>query len=302
MYKKYILIKLLLLLFSTPLLAWINITDDSGRQIRLEQPAKRIVSLAPHITENLFRIGAGRTLVAVVEYSDYPLVATQIERVGSFNKVDLERVAELKPDLVVAWGEGTPAHQLSRLEQLGIKVLRESPRSFNDIAASLTRLGSATGFELNARRQVSQMEQRLGVLRRRYRDASPVKLFYQLWQQPLITLNRQQLIHQMIELCGAVNPFADRIEMAPRIGLEGVVEANPDLIVAGLQKRKRRIGIDENWRNYWAPWHQITAVREDLLFSIPADLTHRPTMRALDGVEQMCKMVDQARSTLAVRH
>jgi len=302
MYKKYILIKLLMLLFSMPLLAQINITDDRGQQIQLEHPAQRIVSLAPHITENLFRIGAGRRLVAVVEYSDYPLVATQIERVGSFNKVDLERVIELKPDLVVAWGEGTPASQLRHLEQLGIKVLRESPHSFGDIADSLTRLGVATGFEGNAQRQVDEIEQRLAILRQRYRDARPVKLFYQLWQQPLITLNREQLINQMIELCGAINPFADRSEMAPRVGLEGVVAANPDIIVAGMQKRKRRIGIDENWRSYWSPWQQITAVKENLLFAMPADLAHRPTMRALDGVEKMCKMVDQARSTLALRH
>ncbi len=299
MYKKYILIKLLLWLIPCSLLAQINVSDSQDGPVAADAPAQRIVSLAPHITENLYRIGAGGQLVATVEYSDYPAPARRLPRVGSYNRLNLEQVIALEPDLVIAWEAGTPPLQLARLEQFGIRVVRDNPTTFAELAAALRRLGELTGHGPAAEALAREVERRSAQVRDANRLRPPVKLFYQLWQQPLMTLNQTQLIHHMIETCGAVNPFARRPEAAPRINLEAVLAANPDLIVAGVRSGQEAQGLPDDWQQFWQPWSQITAVREQLLFSVPTDLTHRPTLRALEGMEQICAAVEQARNRLA---
>ncbi len=296
MYKKYIKKILSRLggvlicgLWSQTLWAEISVVDDLGQRLVLTKPAQRIISLAPHVTENLYAVGAGDLVVGAVAYSDYPPAAKALPQVGDFANLNIERILTLKPDLVVAWIDGTAPGQIARLEQLGIPVLQESPDSFPEIALSLRRLGIVSGRQASAEKAAAAMEARVQRLRERYASAPVLSVFYQLWHQPLITANDTQLIDQIIQLCGGRNLFAERPEVAPRIGVEAVIAANPDLILSAVERH------NPDWQKVWQPWQNVTAVRNGHLFSVEADHVHRATVRAVEGAEQVCAFFQQAR-------
>ena len=295
MHKKYILNLVAfawLSLLSATVLSEVRVVDDLGQPLVLSQPAKRVISLAPHITENLYSVGAQEQLVAAVSYSNYPQAAKTLPRVGDFANLNIERILSLKPDLVVAWIDGSSSAQLGRLEQLGIPVLRESPDSFAEIATSLRRLGMLTGNNREAERVARDLEARVGYLRERFQAETPLTVFYQLWHQPLITSNRSQLIDRIVRLCGGRNIFADRPEIAPRVNIEAVIAADPDVILAGVEKH------DPQWREQWQRWTQMKAVKNGFLFAVDADQIHRATLRAITGAEAVCRQLDQARQKL----
>ncbi|MDI3323224.1 cobalamin-binding protein [Pontibacterium granulatum] len=271
----------------------VRVVDDLGRPLVLPQAAKRVISLAPHITENLYSVGAGDQIVAAVSYSDYPEAARALPRVGDFANLNIERILSLNPDLVIAWIDGSSAAQLERLEQLGIPVLRESPDSFAEIANSLRRLGTVTGNAHEAERVAADLEARVGHLRERFQEQTTLTVFYQLWHQPLITSNNSQLIDRIVRLCGGRNIFAERPEIAPRVNIEAVIAADPDVILSGVEKH------DPQWRQYWQRWTQMKAVEHGFLFTTDADQIHRATLRALAGAEAVCEQFDQARQKLA---
>ena len=175
--------------------------------LRLAAPARRIVSLVPHATENLFAAGAGDRIVGVVEYSDYPEAAKRITRVGDYAHPDLEAIAALKPDLVVVWqsGQAALAHRFTRL---GLPVFQTQPDRLEDIPENIEKFGRLAGSEAVARRVAADFRQRLAALRQRYSARPNVAVFYQTWNRPLLTVGGSQIISDVIRLCGATNLFA----------------------------------------------------------------------------------------------
>ena len=268
----------------------LRVTDDAGRTLTLAQPAQRIVSLAPHITELLFAAGAGGKIVGAVEYSDYPPPARAIPRVGNYNRLDIERLLTLKPDLVVGWAGGNLATDLERLGTLDIPLFISDPHRLDDVASDIERLGRLAGSTATAQRAAQAFRTRRAALQQRYNGRPPVRLFYQVWNQPLMTVNGEQVISDVIRLCGGVNVFAELKTLAPTINVEAVLEKNPEVIVASGMAEERPEWLDD-WRRY----PLLQAVQRDNLFFIPPDLLHRHTPRLLDGAEQMCRALDTAR-------
>lgn len=264
------------------------VSDDAGNVVRLAKPATRILSLAPHITELLFAAGAGDRVVAVVEYSNFPEAARTLPRIGSYAAFDLERIAALKPDLAIAWGSGNPPGQVAQLRRLGIPVFISEPQRLEDIAASLQRFGQLAGTPATS--SVRAFNERLAALRQRYQSAAPVSVFYEIWNQPLMTVGGTHVISAVIELCGGRNVFAALAQPAATIGVEAVLRADPDVIVAS--------GMDEvrpEWLDDWRRWPQLRAVARGNLFFVPPDLLQRHTPRILDGAERLCAALDNAR-------
>ena len=181
--------------------------DDSGQEVRLKAPAKRIITLAPHATEILYAAGAGERLVGTVEFSDYPPAAKKVPRVGSYERLDLEAIAALKPDLVIAWETGNPAGQVEKLKALGLTVYASQPNRMEDVAAQLERFGQLAGTEATASAAAGQFRQRLENLRRGNAKKPPVRVFYQIWTAPLMTVGGPQIISDAIRLCGGENVF-----------------------------------------------------------------------------------------------
>jgi iron complex transport system substrate-binding protein len=268
----------------------IRVEDDTGRAVVLPMPARRIISLAPHTTELLFAAGAGSRIVATVDYSDYPPAARAIPRIGGSSGLDLERILTLKPDLIVGWASGNPRRTIERLQDLGLPVYLTEPRHLADIARDLEQLGRLAGTSGAARPEAARFTARYRALAARYADRARVRVFYQVLDPLLITVNGEHLISEILNLCGGENIFAALPVLAPVVGEEAVIKADPDAIMAG--------GTEDGWRGWRARWREradLTAARRGALYFIPADTLHRHGPRVLDGAEQVCAALDDAR-------
>ena len=267
------------------------VKDDTGQVLHFKVPPQRIVSLAPHLTENLYAAGAGGKLVGAVSYSDWPEAAKKLPRVGSYDRVDLEAVLARKPDLVVAWYSGNvPAH-LAKLKALGIPVYVSQPNHIDDVASEIERLGVLAGTDAAARQAAQDFRSRHAALKARYASKPPVRTFYQVWNQPLMTVNGEHIISDVIKLCGGENIFAALGKLAPAVTEEAVLAANPEAIVASGMGESR-----PEWLDAWKRWKQLTATARDNLFFVPPELLQRHTPRLLDGAERLCAHLETARN------
>ena len=269
----------------------IVVRDDTGRDVELKAPAKRIIALAPHIAESLYAAGGGDLLVGTVDYSDYPPEAKKVPRVGGYSRFDLEAIAALKPDLVLAWESGNEKPQLDKLRALGLNVFIFQPNTMDSVADQLERLGKLAGSEAVANPAAERFRQRLAKLRQGNAGKPKVRTFYQIWKTPLMTVGGPQIISDAIALCGGENVFGKLKQMAPTVSVESVLEANPEAIVATGMGDAR-----PEWLHDWDKWTQMTAVKRGNLFHINPDIMQRHTPRILDGTEQLCTALDQARA------
>lgn len=268
----------------------LSVSDDLGATLALDKPAKRIVALAPHVVENLYAIGAGELIVAAVKHSDYPLAAQKLPRVGSYNAINYEAVLALQPDLVIAWDSGNGAAMIEKLRALGLNVYVSEPRRLKDVGEALGRYGVLTGLQKNAEVVKAGFKKRMQGLSKEYSQKPAVSVFYQVWHQPLQTLNADHLVSRVIELCGGRNAFGDAPNLAPKIGIETVLARDPDVIVASGMGEAR-----PEWLDKWRDWPQLKAVKSGHLFFVPPDLIQRHSIRILDGAEILCENLETAR-------
>ncbi len=268
----------------------IAVADDEGRTVRLAAPARRIVSLAPHVTENLYVAGAGAYIVGAVDYSDYPEAAKKIPRVGSYVRLDLEAIVALKPDLVIAWQSGNDASQINKLKTLGLPLFIDKPRHIDDVAGSIERFGELAGTSNVAALAARTFRARHAELRARHAGQPPVRTFYQVWNEPLTTINGEVLMSDVMRLCGAENVFARLTTPAPNVTVESVLSANPEAIVASGMTEAR-----PKWLDMWMRWRDLTANVRDNLFFIPPDIINRHTTRILDGAQRLCEQMETVR-------
>lgn len=268
----------------------ITVQDFAGREVTLSQPAQRIVALAPHIVENLYSAGAGDRLVGVVSYSNYPAQAVGIPRVGSANAFSLEQIVALQPDLVVMWGSGNGMHTLTQLVALDIPVYVSELRRLSDVPDSIRRLGQLTGTMAVSEPEALRIEGELSAMQRRYNGLKQLGVFYQIWDEPLQTVNGEHLISEVIALCGGRNIFSDATFLAPRISIESVLLRDPDAIVASGMGEAR-----PEWLDQWRSYPSLSAVHNGALFFINPDHVQRPTARVLLGAGRLCQQLDTLR-------
>ncbi len=273
----------------------VMVDDDLGSPVHLEQPASRIVSLAPHLTEIVFAAGAGDKLVGVVSYSDYPAAALEIPVIGSYNNINYEALVALQPDLVLVWNSGNGQELAERLRGLGLRVFVSEPKRLPDIARSLSKIGTLTGTSSTAERAAANYLSRYQALQAGNSTKAQVKVFIELWHEPMMTVNGTHIISDSIELCGGVNVFADAIPLVPRINVESVVRADPDVIIATGMADER-----PEWLDNWLIWPDLSAVKSSSLYGINPDLISRHSPRILEGVTQLCDYFDRARKTPVV--
>ncbi|HHQ4912303.1 cobalamin-binding protein [Aeromonas veronii] len=265
----------LLTWLSCTLLAWLP-------GALLAATPSRVVSVVPHLTELLYEIGAGDKLVAVDDASDYPPEVAPLPRVANYRSINLEALLAQKPDLVVAW-RSAQARMLAPVEKLGIPVFYSEPTDFASLATEMRSLGRLLGVEQQADARADAYLARLNALAARYGKPKSVSVFYQLWYPPLTSVNDSTWPGQAITLCGGRNILAKAATPYPQVGLEQVIKADPDLILAGSQ--------DPEVLAHWQQWPMLDAVKQRRLALINADELHRFTPRALNAVEQVCEAI-----------
>jgi iron complex transport system substrate-binding protein/vitamin B12 transport system substrate-binding protein len=278
------------LLLATTAQASVAVRDGMGNSVVLPAPAKRIVVLVPHAVETLYAIGAGKQLVAAVDYSDYPPAARQLPRVGGYSGLNVEAILQQQPDLIVAWRDGGNLRTVQKLREMGIPVYYSAPVLPADIPREMRALGTLTGQQAGAEVQAAQFEQRMSRLQQRYRHSAPVRVFMQIGEQPIFTVSGQSFLGALITQCGGRNVFAGLALPAPQVSTEAVILARPQLMLA----------FSPALHAAWQRWPQLPAVAKGLQVTVDQDTISRPGPRLAGAAEQLCTTLDLARQKLGL--
>jgi iron complex transport system substrate-binding protein len=268
--------------------AAITVRDDDGNVVTLQKPAQRVIAMAPHVTELLFAAGGGDKIVGAVNYSDYPEEAKSIPRVGDNRQVDMERVLAMKPDLIVVWMHGSSERQIDQLRKLGIPLYHSEPKKLDNIADNLEAMGKLLGTESIAGAAARDLRTKLAALRAQYASRPPVKVFYQVWDKPLYTLNGEHIVSDSLKVCGGVNIFADQKVTAPVVSVEAVLQADPEAVFATAEK-------DYGGVNLWRPYGMLKATKNGNLFTVNGNLLNRAGPRMIAGTAVLCEKLEEAR-------
>jgi iron complex transport system substrate-binding protein/vitamin B12 transport system substrate-binding protein len=268
----------------------IQVRDDQGHTVLLAAPARRAVTLAPHATELVYAAGAGRFLIATIRGSDYPAAARQLPVIGDGMQPDAERVAGVRPDLLIAW-QPTAAEPLVRvMDKLGVPVFYSDPLTLAAIPDAVERMGVLFGTEEHARPAAQSLRDRLAALSARYTGRRPVRVFVQAGLDPIYTLNNSSIVSDALRLCGGINVFGLAPVVAPQVTLENVLATRPEAVLAGVSR-------PEDTAKNLAAWQALglPAARAGHVYGVDADALYRPGPRLIDAAEAICADLDRLR-------
>jgi iron complex transport system substrate-binding protein len=270
----------------------VSVRDDTGRTITLAAPATRVVSLAPHLTELAYAAGGGDAVKAAIRYSDHPAAARALPIVGDAFAIDFEAIARLKPDLLLVWRSGLNERHKVRLRSLGLPVFESEIRAAAAIPDTLRRLGVLLGHADEAAQAAQGFERDWQGLRQRHAGKPALRVFWQLWPEPLMTVNREHLIGEAISACGGVNVFGALPLLTPTVGWEAAVAADPQLIASSG-------GPGDAERDFarWQRFAQVSAVKHRQFATVDADLIGRMGPRFVQGASALCDAIERARQT-----
>jgi iron complex transport system substrate-binding protein len=275
---------------AAPLLA----PGDDGHQVILQQPAQRVVSLAPHLTELIYAAGAGDKLVAVSAYSDYPEAAKSLPQVGDASNLDLERMVMLKPDLVLAWKSNVSPFAVERLRRLSIPVYVTETRRLAGIPKLLRSIGTLMGTASIAELAAQNFADRVRELEEGAHGKETIPTFIEIWHDPLLSVNDAHIMSEVVSLCGGRNILANAPILTPSIGLETLLEADPGAIIGGGSA-----ATADDFRHVWEKHAGLTAVRKHNVFHVNPDWIQRATPRILFGAKAICDGLERARSNVS---
>ena len=263
---------------------------DDGQQVILPQPARRIISLAPHLTELIYAAGAGDKLIAVSAYSDFPDAAKELPQVGDASNLDLERIVMLKPDLVLAWKSNVSPFAVERLRRLSIPVYVTETRRLAGIPKLLRSIGTLVGTANTAEHAAQNFADRVRELEDGARGQKIISTFIEIWHDPLLSVNAEHVMSEVVALCGGRNILANAPILTPSIGLETLLEADPGAIIGGGSAATAK-----DFHRLWQQHPTLAAVRQRNVFFVNPDWIQRATPRILLGAKAICDGLERAR-------
>lgn len=268
--------------------ASLTFRDEVGREVTFPFPPKRVVSLAPNITEILFNLGLDEEVVGVSIHCNFPEKVKGRTRVGSYIQIDVERVLALKPDLIMATGAGNPKEVVERLERLGIPSFVIFPKRFDDVLRSIRHIGQVVGREKEALTTVRSMQRRKERVEVATLGLPRPKVFLQIGESPIVTVGKGSFGDDLIRLAGGENVAGGEREMYPRWGMEEILKRAPEVILISSMNPK---GDYRRALRDWQRWRMIPAVQQGRVHLIDSDLIDRPSPRIIDGLEEMAKFI-----------
>ncbi|MEM5506925.1 cobalamin-binding protein [Shewanella frigidimarina] len=248
-----------------------------------------MIALSPHGVEMLFAIGAGDSIVATTDYADFPAAAKNIPSIGGYYGIQIERVIELNPDLIVVWQSGNKIEDINQLRDLGFTIVNSDPKRLADVATDIELLGKLTGHSGKAKQVADDYRQQLADITLQNQTKPAVKVFYQLWSTPLMTVSKGSWIQNLIEVCHGENVFYNAASEYPQISIENVLLTGAEVILQS-QDEGNILGIN------WSDWPELPAVKNQHIYQFDADLLHRATPRAIQGVNAVCGALDKVRN------
>ena len=268
--------------------AQVALTDDLGRSVALERPARRVVTLAPSLTEAAFAVGSGARVAGVSAWSDFPAAAASLPVVSSAFSIDLEALAKLSPDLVIAWKDSFRASDIPRLEALGAKVFVVQSRTLAEIPRLLRVTAALTGGDAGP--AAREYESRLAAVKRRYAGRPGLRVFLEISHRPLMTVAGAHFMNEALAACGATNVFADLPDVAPQVSWEELFARHPDAVVGTGPE-----GGEAAFLRDWSERGGLEAVRRGRLAFVGSRALGRPSPRVVEGIEALCAAVDRVR-------
>jgi vitamin B12 transport system substrate-binding protein len=272
------------------------ISSSAYAELVKEKSKPTIIALAPHIVEMLYDVGAGEQIIGTTAFADFPTQAKKIPRIGNYVRLQLERVIELQPDLIIAWKSGNPSDDLARLEQLGFNIVYSQPNTFEDIAKEIRYFAKLTGHKKQGEQVAIKFENELAQITNTYKNKREITGFYELWSRPLTTVAKGSWPQQFLNICQVKNPFEQVITPYPQISIEQVLPANVQLIIQPLSENQK-----EREAFNWQDWAIIPAVANKQIIQPDADAMHRMSIRSLAALKDLCNAVDNTRTHLLAK-
>lgn len=248
--------------------------------------AERVVSLAPFLTDMMLQLDAAERLVGIMDDNQRAPELPEVPRVGGYQTLAAERIVAQRPDLILAWPSGNSAQLLAQLEAWGLSVERFEPQRLADIEPMVRKLGELLELSSRAEQLIADYRRELKALERPLADDAP-RVFIQLWDDPIYTISDQQLLGDALRHCGARNVFAELTILAPQIGRESVIAADPDIILLFSSQQAEQ----HPWLKRWRQFPQLRAVRNQRLYTLDGDTLVRPTPRIVEGLRDLCGVI-----------
>lgn len=265
-----------------------TVVDQAGRTVSIPDAPKRIVALAPSLAEIVFDLGKGAKLVGVTQFSDFPAEAKSLPMVGSYVRLDLERIVALQPDLCLGIRDGNPKHQVEKIEAAGIPVYIIDPRDIKGIMEAIRGVGGVLGVPARAETLVAEMSDRIEKVRRQVATThSRPRVFFQLYSPPIVTAGSRTFIHELITIAGGVNLGAGEVDY-PRFSWEKVLSLDPEVVVVTAMGGKQK---PEQLKAQWQQWPQLSAVRSSRVHVVNDNFFDRPTPRLINGLEALLRIL-----------
>lgn len=263
----------------------------ANRSNNIDFNAKRIISLSPAITELVFSAGAGGKLVGVSRFSNFPSEAQLIPEIGDAYNLDLEKIIEISPELIIAWKQASIHKDLDRLNNLGFQILEIEIKSLDDIPNLIRLIGKLAETAERAALAASQYEKTLLQMKQNYDNRTLISVLQLIWLQPLITFGKDHLINEILGVCGGENVANFYPGSTFALATENIVAANPEVIFDSTATMLEG-------RDLFRKLSSISAVKNDYIYFIPPDLIFRETVRALDAIQIACDYFDEVREKM----
>jgi iron complex transport system substrate-binding protein len=276
-----------------------TVTDQMNRTVTVPDRPKRVVSLAPSLSEIVCAVGKKELLKGVTRFSDYPAYVKQLPKVGSYIRLDLERILRLKPDLCLSVKDGNPKETILRLESLGIPVYVLNPHDLESVTGAIDEVGSLLGAEKEARKLTAAMLKRIERVRACTKAAKvKPRVFLQIGVSPIVSAGKGSFLNELLELSGAVNVAAAGFSAYPRYSREQVLDLNPDILIITSMARGRSFG---EVKKEWESWPGFAASLKKQVYILDSDLLDRPTPRMVDGLELLAALIHPGFRTITKR-
>ena len=264
------------------------LTDEMGRKVKIPYPAKRIISLAPSITEILFALGLNEEIAAVTNFCDYPEAVLKKPRIGGFINPSIEKIVSLKPDLIIATRDGNRWETINRLSDLGFSVYLIHPKSFNGVMKAIHHIGVMVGKEEESRKIIVNMISEKEDITTRIKSLPKPKVFFQIGYAPIMTVGRETLADDLIRLAGGKSISENELISYPLYSIEAILSKAPEIIIMSSMESRRDYS---NLIKWWQNWNSIPAVKLNAIYVIDSNLVDRPTPRIIEGLETLTKMI-----------
>jgi iron complex transport system substrate-binding protein len=272
-----------------------------AKQDRYHQPyPQRIITLAPHLSELVDSAGGSDRLVGVSAFSNFPASVKQLPITSDARSIDLEKMKSLRPDLIIYWRGGTSESQIQSIKKTfnkDVQFIAVEPKKLTDIATDIETIGKSLGTESVAKKNADALRLKIAELNTKQQSANQkniserkVRVFYQVWAQPLMTLNQDHIIGDIIQRCGGEQLFANEKVLVPTVSREAVIKANPEIIFTAVDSTK----INTDW-SMWSSFPQLAATKNRGFIDLDGDIISRPSPRIMQGAEKICAEINKVR-------